>query len=79
MDEVIKAFGGGNARNMQIAVWKMSENYLQDENEVFRRNLIAVIAELSGEELAILAGIAEKTLEKEIRRRKRRSEEPEEE
>ena len=74
--------GGGEmfeSGNRYEQLWKMSENYLQDENEVFRRNLIAVIAELSGEELAILAGIAEKTLEKEIRRRKRRSEEPEEE
>lgn len=61
--------------NRYEQLWKMSENYLQDENEVFRRNLIAVIAELSGDELAVLAGIAEKTLEKEIRRRKRRSEE----
>ena len=70
--------GGGEmfeSGNRYEQLWKMSENYLQDENEVFRRNLIAVIAELSGEELAILAGIAEKTLEKEIRRRKRRSEE----
>ena len=66
--------GGGEmfeSGNRYEQLWKMSENYLQDENEVFRRNLIAVIAELSGEELAILAGIAEKTLEKEIRRRKR--------
>lgn len=38
MDEVIKAFGGGNARNMQIAVWKMSENWNQSTS--------AVIAEL---------------------------------
>jgi len=38
LDEVIKAFGGGNARNMQIAVWKMSENWNQSTS--------AVIAEL---------------------------------
>ena len=38
LNEVIKAFGGGNARNMQIAVWKMSENWNQSTS--------AVIAEL---------------------------------
>lgn len=38
LDEVIKAFSGGNARNMQIAVWKMSENWNQSTS--------AVIAEL---------------------------------
>ena len=38
LDEVIKAFGGGNVRNMQIAVWKMSENWNQSTS--------AVIAEL---------------------------------
>lgn len=38
LDEVIRAFGGGNARNMQIAVWKMSENWNQSTS--------AVIAEL---------------------------------
>lgn len=38
LDEVIKAFGGGNVRNMQIAVWKMSENWHQSTS--------AVIAEL---------------------------------
>lgn len=38
LDEVIKAFGGGNVRKMQIAVWKMSENWHQSTS--------AVIAEL---------------------------------
>jgi len=38
LNEVITAFGGGNARNMQIAVWKMSENWHQSTS--------AVIAEL---------------------------------
>ena len=51
----------------------MSEDYLQDENEVFRRNLISVIAELNGEELALLADIAEKTLKKKRKQKKYRS------
>lgn len=38
LDEVIRAFDCGNARNMQIAVWKMSENWHQSTS--------AVIAEL---------------------------------
>ena len=66
-------------RNRYEQLWKMSEDYLQDENEVFRRRLIAVIAELSKDELAVLAGIAEKTLEREKRRRKRRGKKQEEE
>ena len=38
LNEVIKAFAGGNVRNLQIAVWKMSENWYQSTS--------AVIAEL---------------------------------
>lgn len=74
-------FGEGEMfepENRYEQLWKMSENYLQDDNEVFRRNLIAVIAELSVDELAVLAGIAERTLEKK-RRRKRHTKEQEEE
>ena len=59
--------------NRYKQLWMMSEDYLQDENEVFRRNLISVIAELNGEELALLADIAEKTLKKKRKQKKYRS------
>ena len=38
LDEVIKAFGSGNVRYLQLAVWKMSENWHQSTS--------AIIAEL---------------------------------
>ena len=59
--------------NRYKQLWMMSEDYLHDENEVFRRNLISVIAELNGEELALLADIAEKTLKKKRKQKKYRS------
>ena len=45
-------------------VWEISEKYMNDENEMFRRRLISVICGLSEEQLAVLAEIAEKSLKK---------------
>lgn len=43
--EVLSLFGGRNVRNLQIAVWKMSENWRQDT--------VAVIAELEKEKIPV--------------------------
>ena len=41
---------------------EMSDEYMKDEIELFRSRLISVISELSEEQLAILAEIAERAV-----------------
>ena len=43
---------------------EMSDEYMKDESELFRSRLISVISELSEEQLAILAEIAEKIVKR---------------
>ena len=42
--------------------WEMSEEYLDNENEMFRQRLISAISELTEDQLAVLAEIAEKAV-----------------
>ena len=42
--------------------WEMSEEYLNNENEMFRQRLISAISELTEDQLAVLAEIAEKAV-----------------
>ena len=42
--------------------WEMSKEYLNNENEMFRQRLISAISELTEDQLAVLAEIAEKAV-----------------
>lgn len=41
-------------------IQEMSDGYMKDESDSFRKRLISVISELSEEQLAVLAEIAER-------------------